>query len=96
MKSVDLLDPTMPPQERILRSIIEDIGSLLGVRDSPDGHEYVVAVRELLNGRKMPYYQMAETRAVMAESFIVAEGLWSKYAEMSYRNPIIAPTDKDH
>lgn len=88
-------DAKMPEQERILRSIIEDIGSLLGVEGSPDGHEYVVAVRELMNGRKMPYYQVAETRARMAESFIVAEGLWPKYATMSYMNSTAPTVKKD-
>jgi hypothetical protein len=76
-------------REEILNSIISEIGDLLGVQ-SIDGQEYVSAVKALMRGQKMPYYQIMEERwrsinqeLFDIESFILDEGMWEKY--MAYK-----------
>lgn len=56
----------------VMKSLIIEIGEMLGVgwpgRPSPDGQEYISAVKALLAGQKMPNYQIVEAEAVAANS----------------------------
>lgn len=46
----------------VMKSIITEIGDLLGVNRSIDGHSYVIAVKALMAEQKMLYYQIMESQ----------------------------------